>query len=234
MHRSSPLRTANVCLVAALASALMACGGGGDSTESSSAPTSGGAGAGVDSSGAGTANAAPTIQGQPLTSVLVGQAYSFQPTASDADGDTLTFSVANQPSWVSFDAATGRLSGTPTAADVATATNIRITVSDGRATATLGPFSIAVAQAAAGSALLSWTPPDRNTDGSTLTDLAGYRVLYGLSATSLTQTISITNASLSSYLVENLTQGTWYFAVVAVNSLGIAGDPSGTISKTIT
>lgn len=61
---------------------------------------------------AGTTNRAPVISGTPATSVTVGQAYLFQPTASDADGNTLTFSVQNRPAWATFSTATGRLSGT--------------------------------------------------------------------------------------------------------------------------
>ena len=43
-------------------------------------------------------------------------AYSFQPTAKDANGDTLRFSISNKPAWATFSTTTGRLSGTPTAA----------------------------------------------------------------------------------------------------------------------
>lgn len=229
MHRNGLRAAMNSGCIALLASALIACGGGGESAPSTAASVgSGGA------TGSGTSNTAPTIQGQPGSSALVGQAYSFQPVASDANGDALTFSVTNLPSWASFDPSTGRLSGTPAVADVATITNIRITVSDGATTAALGPFSIAVTQSASGSALLSWTPPAQNTDGTPLVDLAGYRVLYGQSAAELTQTVSITNSSLSSYLVENLTPGTWYFAVAAVNAAGILSNPSSVASKTIT
>ncbi|MDF4377416.1 putative Ig domain-containing protein, partial [Vibrio parahaemolyticus] len=50
----------------------------------------------------------------------------------------------NKPAWVSFDAATGTLSGTPSNDDVGTYAGIVITVSDGSATATLNTFSIVV------------------------------------------------------------------------------------------
>lgn len=88
------------------------------------------------------ANRAPTISGSPTTSVNVGTAYSFQPNAADADGDTLGFTIQNRPSWASFNTSTGRLSGTPTQGG--THSNIRISVSDGRASATLAAFSITV------------------------------------------------------------------------------------------
>ncbi len=47
-------------------------------------------------------NHPPTISGQPPTSVRVGSTYSFTPTASDPDGDNLTFSVSNRPAWLTF------------------------------------------------------------------------------------------------------------------------------------
>jgi hypothetical protein len=72
---------------------------------------------------------------------------------------------------------------------------------------------------AAGSAKLSWTPPTTNTNGTSLTNLVGYRVDYGTSAAALTSQIVIPNPGVSTYVVDNLAAGTWYFGVVA-----LAGD----------
>ena len=90
------------------------------------------------------ANQAPTISGTPATSVAEGGSYRFAPSASDADGDALTFSVSNLPGWASFNSSTGVLSGTPDSSDAGTTDNVRISVSDGTATASLSPFSITV------------------------------------------------------------------------------------------
>jgi Putative Ig domain len=214
------LRTLSLA-VAALA--LGACGGGGDSdgTAQGSAPPPGGN------------NAPPTIQGSPATSATAGQAYSFQPTAADPNGDALTFSVTNLPPWASFNTSTGRVSGTPSASDIATYSNIRISVSDGQVSAALTAFSISVTQFATGSVTLSWTPPTQNADGSALTNLAGYQVLYGRSQNQLDQMINLDNASLNRYVVENLAAGTWFFAVVAVNTTGTTSDASNLASRTI-
>jgi len=91
-------------------------------------------------------NDPPTISGTPPTSVAEDSAYSFTPTASDPDaGDTLTFGITNKPSWAGFNATTGKLSGTPTNADVGTTTGIVITVTDSAgATASLPPFDLTV------------------------------------------------------------------------------------------
>lgn len=179
------------------------------------------------------ANTAPTVTGQPGSSVLAGQSYSFVPSASDANGDSLSFAATNVPSWASFSSSDGRLSGTPAAGDVGTYSGITITVSDGTATTSVGPFTITVAAVGTGSATVSWTPPTQNSDGSTLTNLAGYKILYGPGADTLDQSIEVENSSVTTYVVENLTTGTWYFAVVAVNTSGIASSPSNIASKTI-
>ncbi|WP_205313747.1 putative Ig domain-containing protein, partial [Rheinheimera maricola] len=89
-------------------------------------------------------NSAPVISGTPATAVLKDTAYSFVPTASDADDDTLTFSITNKPSWAAFDTNTGALTGTPVAADVGTTTGIVISVSDGTLSASLPAFNIEV------------------------------------------------------------------------------------------
>jgi hypothetical protein len=179
------------------------------------------------------ANRPPTISGSPLLSILVGVGYSFQPSASDPDGNALTFSIQNRPSWATFDTSTGRLSGTPGLLDVATFANITISVSDGTAVASLPAFSLSVLQVTTGSATVTWTTPTENTDGTALTDLTGFRVLYGRAADALTQSVAVNNPSLSQYRVDNLTSGTWYFAVVAVNQVGNESNLSNVATKTI-
>jgi hypothetical protein len=212
------------CLIA-IALLVAACGGG-DDNSATSAPQNPGP-------GPGGGNAPPTIQGQPGTSIVAGQAYSFRPTANDPNGDSLTFTAANLPDWASINQSTGTVSGTPTSTDVGTYSGITITVSDGSATASLTAFAITVTDISTGSATLSWTPPTQNSDGSTLTNLAGYRITYGRSANVLDRSISLTNPSLNSYVVENLSSGTWFFAVTSLNSEGTASSSSNVASKTI-
>jgi hypothetical protein len=180
----------------------------------------------------GLANTAPVISGTPPNSVNAGSAYSFRPTASDADGDTLTFSATNVPAWAVFNPSTGQLSGAPTSAHLGTYSSIVIRVTDGSATASLAPFSIAVVAVSNGSATLSWSAPTLNTDGSALTNLAGYRILYGTSASNLSQTIQLSNPGVTSYAIENLAPGTYYFAVRAFTS-SAESQLSNTASKII-
>lgn len=178
------------------------------------------------------ANHPPIISGTPPASVTVGQAYSFTPTASDPDGQQPMFSIQNQPPWASFNTSTGRLWGTPSAADVNVYTNIRISVSDGELSANLPAFSITVADVQTGSATLSWQPPTSNTDDSPLTNLAGYRIYYGTSAQQLSRQVSAP-AGVSSYVIESLSPATWYFAMTAYNSAGVESNRSAVVSKTI-
>lgn len=85
----------------------------------------------------------------------------------------------------------------------------------------------------ADSVTISWAAPTENTDGSALTDLSGYEILYGANASELTEKISIGTVGLSNYVVENLSSGTWYFEVVAVNTSGFQSAPSSVVSITI-
>ena len=92
--------------------------------------------AGSDSGPTGDGgNSAPTISGSPAGAVTIGDSYSFSPNASDPDGDALSFTVENKPSWAEFDLGTGRLWGQPSLGDVGDYERIRITVSDGNASA---------------------------------------------------------------------------------------------------
>jgi hypothetical protein len=187
-----------------------------------------------------SSNTAPTLSGSPSTSITIGNAYSFTPTAKDADGNTLGFTIANRPSWASFSTSTGQLSGKPTAAG--TFSNIVISVSDGKATTQLPAFSIGVKSASTsgsgstsnkGAVTLSWDPPAAHTDGSSMSTLSGYRIYYGTNASVMTGSIQLDNPSLSSYVVENLKPATYYFAVRAVTSKGTESALSNVTSTVV-
>lgn len=83
-----------------------------------------------------------------------------------------------------------------------------------------------------GSALLTWTPPTQNDDGSTLTDLAGYRIHYGRSASVLSETMQIDVPGATAWNVTGLDSGTWYFAVTAFTSTN-QSESSNVVSKTV-
>ncbi|MBI5039900.1 MAG: putative Ig domain-containing protein, partial [Gammaproteobacteria bacterium] len=170
-------------------------------------------------------NDAPTISGTPATSVTVGSAYSFQPTAADADaGTTLTYSIVNRPSWATFSTSTGRLSGTPTSANVGTTSNIVISVSDGTVSASLPAFSLTVsalqptntaptiggtpATSVAEDAAYSFQPTASDADGNTLT--------YGIVNRPAWATFSTTTGRLSG-TPTNANVGTTTSIVISVS-----------------
>lgn len=221
-------RTPSFVFLVLSGSLLTACGGddGEDAVaESPSVPS--------NSASPSGANRPPIITGTVPASIVAGGSYSLRANASDPDGDSLTFSATNLPEWATLNASTGRVTGTPTAADVGIYRNITIQVSDGEATASLGPFDIEVVATATGSALLSWTPPTRNTDGSPLTNLAGYRVYWGTSPGDYPNSVTINNPGITSYVVDQLTPATWYFALTALNTAGAESAFSNVASKTV-
>jgi hypothetical protein len=174
-----------------------------------------------------------SISGTPPAAVVVGAPYNFMPTTADPSSGKLTFSIQNAPRWATFDSATGNLSGTPAAGDVGSDAKITISVSDGTTTASLPAFAIAVVQSANGSASLQWVAPTENTNGTPLMNLAGYRIYYGTSSATMTQTVQIANASLNTYLLANLTPATWYFEVKAYTSANVESNASPVASVTI-
>ncbi|MDH3420012.1 MAG: putative Ig domain-containing protein [Gammaproteobacteria bacterium] len=179
-------------------------------------------------------NTPPVIAGSPTTSVLQDTAYQFAPAASDADGDALSFSIANQPGWATFNSATGVLDGTPTPGDVGTYPNIVISVSDGQSSASLPGFSITVNAVSLGSATLSWQAPTTYEDGSPLNDLAGYRIYWGQVSGNYPNDVIVMNPGLATFVVDNLTRGTtYYFAVKALNSNDVESTFSNEASKLI-
>jgi hypothetical protein len=95
------------------------------------------------------------------------------------------------------------------------------------------PVTTPPIKASSGAATLDWMPPTENSDGSVLTNLAGYTVYYGTSPDSLTESVKVTNPGLTAYTVSNLPSGTWYFAVTSYSSAGVESVRTGTVSTTI-
>jgi fibronectin type III domain protein len=192
--------------------------------------------------------------GAPATSVAVSRYYGFQAWATDNTKRAVTYSIKNKPSWATFDTKYGHLYGVPTAANVGTTAGIVISATDGLTTASLPAFNIAVTGTGtstggggtggggtggggtgttSGSATVHWTPPLANTNGSTITNLAGYVISYGTNSKALGTTVKLTNPGLTSYMISGLTTGTYYFAVSAYNSAGQTSSLSNLASKAI-
>jgi len=204
-------------------------GAGSTPPTSSASPGSGSSSGGTTT---GSTNTAPTITLTAKHSVLIGRELIIRPTASDRDGQALTYSVSNKPAWMTFSASTGELRGTPSAGDVSNYDNIRVTVSDGQAQVSV-TTSVSVVASAPGRATLSWSAPAARTDGSPLTNLAGFRVYFGNSAGDLRYVIEIKDPGARSWVVEDLTGGTWYFAATAFDAANAESERSGVASKSI-
>jgi hypothetical protein len=184
-------------------------------------------------------NIPPQLAGTAPAGVVAGHPYSFQPSATDPNGLKIVFTIANAPAWATFNTATGLLSGTPTAGNVGTYSNIVITAYDGYSKAVLPAFKILVSpaaggpagpsppeQGATGSVTLSWIPPTRNQDGSVLANLQGYHIYYGTTPEELKSTLTISNPGVTRYVMSNLLQAqtTWYFALTAYDRNGRESD----------
>jgi hypothetical protein len=89
------------------------------------------------------------------------------------------------------------------------------------------------ASAGAGGATLHWEMPTENTNGTPLTDLQGYTIVYGESPGSMNQWVQISDIGTTSYVLSGLTPGTWYFAVLSYTASGVNSALSNVVSKTI-
>jgi hypothetical protein len=187
----------------------------------------------------GAGGSAPTpleISGTPPDSVTAGQYYAFNPTVVAPAGSSLTYSIANKPAWAAFSSGKGALTGTPSAADAAVDSHIVLSVSDGAESASLAAFNITVKAAppaSTGNATLSWSRPSENTNGTPLTNLAGYIVRYGTSAAALSSQIQVSSPTTTDLEIDNLTPGKWFFEVAAINTAHMESAFSSAVSTSV-
>jgi hypothetical protein len=216
-------RRMEALLGALLTLTLAACGGGGSDGGGTSAASSDSAP--PPSSGStlppSAASAPPSISGSPPNAIAVGERYEFTPSASDPDGDHLTFSIVQKPDWLTFDTENGTLTGTPSAADVGTYRGVVLSVSDGHSKTILPPFDIDVPAIGSRVVTLSWLIPTENEDGSPLTDLAGYEIAYGRQSRMYSRRIDVANPGVTTYVVSGLVPGVYYFAIISYNETSV-------------
>jgi putative Ig domain-containing protein len=223
---TTPKGAASVWLLISVSAALASCGGGGGGA--SSTPTASGG-----TTSQSRLDLPPTISGNPLDAIVYGRTYTFVPTASDPQGDGVSFTIANKPAWATFDSGTGMLEGTPEAADVGSYPDIKISVTDGLYAVAMRSFAISVVSTAAGSIMLSWDPPTQRDDGTPLTDLAGYRLYWGTALGHYPNLASIPNPGVATYVVDELPSGTYYVVATAYDSSGIESGYSNAVAETI-
>lgn len=81
------------------------------------------------------------------------------------------------------------------------------------------------------SAILTWNSPTTNADSTTPSEVSGYKIYYGTSAGNYSVVIDAGN--VTEYKIDDLSPGTYYFAVTAYNRWGYESDYSNEVSKTI-
>lgn len=236
VFKSTLARLAGLALLSA---SLTACGGGGGSggsAPSATATESASPASAAATSAPASGNHAPTISGSPAVSVAAGRGYSFVPSATDSDGDSLKFTISSKPSWAAFDVNTGRLSGTPSGSNVGSYEEIEIGVTDGTASTTLAQFAITVTEGSQSgkNVTVSWQPPTTNSDGSTLTNLGGYKILFGTKSGTYTQSVTVTGAGLTSYVLDLQSGAQYFVTMVAVNTAGTESDKSSEVVVDLT
>lgn len=104
--------------------------------------------------------------------------------------------------------------------------NYSLTCSDGNNNA------VAITAVSLRQAILSWAAPTENSNGTPLTDLAGYRIHWGTTSGQYSNTHTINSANTLSHVVE-LTPGAYYFNLTSLNESGTESAFSGERSKSI-
>jgi hypothetical protein len=92
-------------------------------------------------------------------------------------------------------------------------------------------ITIPAGDASAASATLNWSAPTTHTDGTALTDLAGYKLYFGTASATYSAPIDVGN--VLTYTVTGLTGGTYYFAVTAYDSSGNESSFSNEVVRTV-
>jgi hypothetical protein len=202
------IRNALLCTIATMT--LAACGGG----------SSG-------SSGAAAASSADTDAATALVAPNVGMIDRSQ-SVDDSESAASVATVASNTTSASSTAATAPATAATTPASGAGSSGSGSGVSVSTGTKVTTPI-----KTVDGVATLDWMPPTQNSDGTVLTNLAGYTVYYGTSPSDLSQTVKVSNPGLASYTVTGLTSGTWYFAVTSYSADGVESTRTSTVSTTI-
>ncbi|MDC0661934.1 PA14 domain-containing protein [Marinobacter sp. SS21] len=78
---------------------------------------------------------------------------------------------------------------------------------------------------------LTWTAPSTRTDGSSLSlsEISHYLISYGQSEANLDNNVQVSGEQ-TSYSLEGLNSGTWYFSIQVVDTDGLASNPSDPVS----
>src|SRR5579864_1151778 len=115
----------------------------------------------------GAGNHAPVFTSSPVITAKHQFAYSYQATASDADNDALTFSLATAPDGMTVDANTGVVQWTPTGPNQVGAESVTLVVTDVHNASATQSFDIAVVDVLA--PVVTLLAPAETLPGSSVT-----------------------------------------------------------------
>lgn len=86
----------------------------------------------------------------------------------------------------------------------------------------------------AADANLTWVAPTTRTDGSPLTNLAGYRIKYGTVLGAYPTVVQVPGAAVTSFVVTGLVGGqTYHFVMTAYDVPGLESANTNPVSRTV-
>ena len=145
-------------------------------------------------------NDAPTITSDAVTTATEDEAYSYAATATDIDGDTLTWSLTQSPEGMTIDANSGAISWTP--ANGVTSANVTVQVADAEANATQS-FTVTVSGVNDAPTITETTAAittDEDTSGTitlNATDIDGDTITWSVGSAAANGVATVSGTGLS-------------------------------------
>ncbi len=158
----------------------------------------------------------------------IAKGTTMQFTATGTYSDNSTQDLTAAVTWSSSNTAAATISNAAGSRGLATSVTAGSTTISAVSGSVSGTAGLSVIDR---SISLTWDAPTTNTDGTALTDLAGYKLYYGTSPGVYTTTVTLGTAT--SHVINDLSPGTYYFAVTAVNSEGAESECSNEAWKTV-
>lgn len=199
-------------------------------------------------------NDAPVITSVAPTSVILGEEYTYTPSATDAENDSLTWSLTQKPAGMTINVTTGAISWTP--AEAGSSGTVRLVANDGNSDSVAQTFVITVSEPdneapVIGQGETDTLTTDEDTQGSTTltaTDANGDSLSWSVSSPASNGsaavvggnvtytpnanfngndsfTVQVSDGSLTDSIVVNVT-------VNAVNDLPVIAQGAGTTLTT--
>ena len=145
-------------------------------------------------------NDAPVINSAANTRATEGEVYTYTPTASDVESDTLTWSLTQSPEGMTIDANSGAISWTP--ANGVTSANVTVQVADAEANATQS-FTVTVSGVNDAPTITETTAAittDEDTSGTitlNATDIDGDTITWSVGSAAANGVATVSGTGLS-------------------------------------